>query len=278
MPDFLHHTYDLNQPEMASAFDQVSFWSARFGLFLFKYLELRPNLNILDLACGTGFPLFELAQVYGTSCQVTGIDSWKEAVERARSKLNTYQFPNMKILEADAAHLPFQESEFDLIVSNLGANNFTDPYAVFAECFRVAKPKARIVLTTNITGHMPEFYAVFRQTLLELQKPAYLERLHMNEAHRGTRESISGMLQATGFRIVNAAEESFHLRYLDGSALFNHLLTQLGFLDGWRRVVDPEDEEHVFALLENKLNQIARAHGELCMTVPMLYLEGEKPD
>jgi arsenite methyltransferase len=160
----------------------------------------------------------------------------------------------------------------------LGANNFTDPYAVFAECFRVAKPKARIVLTTNITGHMSEFYAVFRQTLLELQKPAYLERLHMNEAHRGTIESISGMLQATGFRIVSAAEEAFHLRYLDGSALFNHLLTQLGFLDGWRRVVDPEDEEHVFALLENKLNQIARAHGELCMTVPMLYLEGEKPD
>jgi len=278
MPDFLHRTYDLNQPEMASAFDQVSFWSARFGLFLFKHLKLRPNLNILDLACGTGFPLFELAQVYGTSCQVTGIDNWKEAVERARSKLNTYQVPNIKILEADAAHLPFQESEFDLIVSNLGVNNFTDPYAVFAECFRVAKPKARIVLTTNITGHMSEFYAVFRQTLLELQKPAYLERLHMHEAHRGTIESISGMLQATGFRIVNAAEEAFHLRYLDGSALFNHLLTQLGFLDGWRRVVDPEDEEHVFALLENKLNQIARAHGELCMTVPMLYLEGEKPD
>ncbi len=42
--------------------------------------------------------------------------------------------------------------------------------------------------------------------------------------------------------------------------------------------MDPEDEEHVFALLEDKLNRIARAHGELCMTVPMLYLEGEKPD
>jgi len=84
MPDFLHHTYDLHQPELASAFDQVSFWSARFGALLFKHLTLRPHLTILDLACGTGFPLFELAQVYGTSCQVTGIDLWKEAVERAR--------------------------------------------------------------------------------------------------------------------------------------------------------------------------------------------------
>jgi leucine dehydrogenase len=120
MPDFLQRTHDLHQPGLASVFDQVSFWSARFGAFLFNHLPLRPNLNILDLACGTGFPLFELAQVYGTSCQVTGIDIWKEATEQARSKQNVYQFPNvMKILEADAVHLPFQEYEFDLIVSNL---------------------------------------------------------------------------------------------------------------------------------------------------------------
>src|SRR5258708_4308942 len=174
MPDFLHRTHDLHQPELASAFDQVSFWSARFGSILFKHLTLRPNLNILDLACGTGFPLFELAQVYGTSCQVTGIDRWKEAVERAKSKLKIYQLPNVKILEADAAHLPFQENEFDLIVSNLGVNNFTDPETVLIECFRVAKPHASLVLTTNPVGHMREFYALFHEVLLELQKPTYL--------------------------------------------------------------------------------------------------------
>jgi ubiquinone/menaquinone biosynthesis C-methylase UbiE len=109
MRDFLHRTYDVHQLELASAFDEVSFWSARFGAFLFQHLTLRPHLAILDLACGTGFPLLELAQVYGPSCQVTGIDLWKEAVERARLKQQVYQLPNVRILEADAAHLPFQE-------------------------------------------------------------------------------------------------------------------------------------------------------------------------
>jgi hypothetical protein len=42
--------------------------------------------------------------------------------------------------------------------------------------------------------------------------------------------------------------------------------------------VDQENEEYIFACLENKLNQIASAHGELRMTMPMLYLEGKKPD
>ena len=278
MSDFLHFTYDLNDPDIASSFDQVSFWSARFGSLLFRELPFRPNLNILDLACGTGFPLVELAQVYGTSCQVTGIDIWKEALERARLKVKAYQLPNVQVMEADAAHLPFEDKTFDLIVSHLGINNFTDPQAVLAECFRVARPRAHLVLTTNPTGHMSEFYEVFRTTLQELQKPAYRERLEVNETHRGTKESISAMLQAAGFRIVKIREDSFQFRYLDGSALFNHILTRVGFLEGWRQVVDLEDEQHVFTILENKLNQIASAQGELLMTVPMLYLEAEKPE
>jgi len=208
---------------------------------------------------------------------VTGIDQWKEAVERARAKQQVYQLPNVQILEADAAHLPFGEREFDLIVSHLGVNNFADPEAVLGECFRVAKPQASLVLTTNPSGHMRELYALFREVLLELHKPLYLERLQKNEEHRGTKESLSGMLQAAGFHMVKIQEGAFRLRYVDGSALFHHLLTQVGFLEGWRRVVDAEDEEPVFALLETRLNQVAQTRGELRLTVPMLYLEGERP-
>ncbi len=278
MPDFLHVTYDLNDPDIAAVVDQVSLWAARFGLFLLSHLDLRPNQNILDVACGTGFPLFELAQMHGASCRVTGVDIWKQGLERARLKAHAYQSPNVQILEADASQLPFADATFDLIVSNLGMNNFPDPGAVLAECFRVAKAGARLVLTTNPTEHLSEFYEVFRQILWELQKPASLERLQAHEAHRGTKESLSALLLAAGFRVVKVREDRFHLRYLDGSAFFHHFLTQLGFLDDWRRVVDQEDEEHVFALLEHRLNQVARAAGELRMNVPMLYLEGEKPD
>jgi arsenite methyltransferase len=278
MPDFLHVTYDLNDPEIASAVDQVSLWAARFGLFLLDHLELRPNLNILDVACGTGFPLFELAQMYGASCQVTGVDIWQQGLARARSKAHVYRCPTVQIQEADASQLPFANGTFDLIVSNLGVNNFSDPAAVLAECFRVAKPGARLVLTTNPMGHLSELYEVFRQILRELQKPASLARLQAHEAHRGTRESLSDKLQAAGFSVVKIREDRFHLRYLDGSAFFQHFLTQLGFLEDWRRVVDQEDEERGFTLLEDRLNQVAHAAGELRMSVPMLYLEGEKPD
>ncbi len=107
MPDFLHVTYDLNDPDIAAVVDQVSLWAARFGLFLLSHLDLRPNQNILDVACGTGFPLFELVQMHGASCRVTGVDIWKQGLERARLKAHAYQSPNVQILEADASQLPW---------------------------------------------------------------------------------------------------------------------------------------------------------------------------
>src|SRR5579885_1602822 len=168
MTDYFQPIPDSSDPEVVSAYDEVFFWSARFGVLLFKHLGLRRNSHILDLACGTGFPLFELAHLCGRSCQLTGVDVWKEALERARAKLKVYDLPNVQLVEADAAALPFADASFDLIVSNLGINNFADPQAALNECFRVARPGARIALTSNLQGHMREFYTLYRVVLTEL--------------------------------------------------------------------------------------------------------------
>lgn len=276
MTDFLKKKA-LSSLEIASVFDEASLWAARFGILLFNHLEIRRAIKIMDLGCATGFPLFELAQVHGNSCQITGVDIWKEALERAQSKLQTYGLSNVKLIEASGAQLPFKETEFDLIVSNLGINNFAEPQTVLGECFRVAKPGARLVLTTNLQGHFQEFYEVFEKALRELQKPAYLENLRVNEAHRGTKASTVALVQGAGFKVTKTVEDSFQMRYLDGTTLFNHTLTRLGFLDAWRGVVEPSDETEIFGLIESKLNEIATNNGELRMTVPMLYLEAEKP-
>ena len=262
----------------ASVFDATSFWCARFGALLLEHLELRRDISILDVGCGTGFPLFELADMFGSSCQVTGIDIWTEGIARAREKLQAYMLPNVTIVEGDASAMPFPDAQFDLITCNLGLNNFGYPPSVVAECFRVAKPGGRVVFTTNPRGHMREFYAAFREVVEALEDDDSMDRLERDEGHRGTRESLTAMLEQAGFAMVKTIEDSFQMRYLDGTALFNHTLTKCGFLDGWRGVIDSEDEEAVFGRVEAKLNQLAAQQGGLRITVPMLYLEGEKPD
>ncbi len=284
MSDFVMPESQFSESEIAVVYDELSFWSSRFGALLFRHLKLRRNSSILDLGCGTGFPLLELAHVFGTSSRVTGVDIWHDALLRARTRQAVYGLTNVSVVEADGAGLPFAAEQFDLIVSNLGVNNFADTQAAFSECFRVLKHGGKLVLTTNITGHMQEFYDVFRATLLDGGYRRYLPRLTANEAHRGTTVSLSALLEAAGFRVTAEIEDSFQMHYMDGTTLLNHSLTRIGFLGGWRAVVEPEDEIAVFAEdeiavfaeVERRLNDIARRDGELLMSVPMLYLEGEK--
>jgi arsenite methyltransferase len=276
MTDYLKRSTDYHDTETSSAFDELSFWSSRFGHLLFRHLEIRGPLQILDLGFGTGFPLFELAHTFGRTSSVTGLDMWKEGIERARLKQRVYSLPNVQIVEGDAAKQPFEDEAFDLIVSNLGINNFSEPAQALAECFRVARKGARIVLTTNVRGHFSEFYAIYRGVLRELGKEQHLEQLTVQEAHRGTRETVCEQLEVAGFGVARAIEDKFEMRFLNGSVMFNHSLVRFGFLDGWRGIVAPEDEEEVFALLEKRLNEAAGRRGELRMTVPMLYVEGRK--
>jgi ubiquinone/menaquinone biosynthesis C-methylase UbiE len=250
-------------PDFAEgAYDELSFWSSHFGALLFDNLELRPNVRGLDVACGTGFPLFELAHAHGPSSHFTGVDIWSPMLARARRKLAVYGDTNIELVEADGASMPFDDESFDLIVSNLGVNNFDDPPAAIAECHRVAKPGARIAITTNLTGHMAQFYDVFRASVPERLIAAVNEQ----EAHRGTRASVEQLLTDGGFHLTRVVEDEFFLSFANGTALLNHPLVSF-FKEGWLRVTD---DPQVWSAIEEKLN----AAGPLRMRIPMLYAEG----
>jgi arsenite methyltransferase len=106
-------------PDFAEgAYDELSFWSSRFGALLFDNLELRANTNGLDVACGTGFPLIELAHAHGPSSHFTGVDPWAPALKRARRKLDVFGITNVTLIEGDAHAMTFADESFDLITSN----------------------------------------------------------------------------------------------------------------------------------------------------------------
>lgn len=243
------------------AYDELSFWGSRFGALLFEHLELRPNVKGLDVACGTGFPLFELAHAHGPSSHWTGVDIWPAGLARARRKLAVYGLENVELVETDAVSMPFEDESFDVITSSIGVNNFDDPPAALRECHRVAKRGARLAITTNLKGHMASFYDIFRDSV-----PAELvDAVNAQEAHRGTRQSIEALLVDANFAITKVVEDEFHLHFANGTAMLRHPLVSF-FMDGWRGVTADED---VWRSIEQKLN----AAGPLRMRIPMLYAE-----
>jgi arsenite methyltransferase len=266
---------DFTQPETVAAFDELPLWCAMAGLVLLEHLPLARGSCVLDVGCGTGFPLLELAQRLGRPAVVHGVDLWARALERARFKAGVAGVANVTVTRGDGAALPFRDACFDLIVSNLGINNFEDPDAVFREGRRVLRRGGRLALTTNVEGHMAELYAVFEAVLAAHGRPEWREALRRHVAHRGTVASIAARLGRTSLRLIRVVERDIPMRFADGSALLRHYFIRLGFLEGWRGVVPPDTEREVFAALEDGLNRRAEERGELALTIPLAYIEAE---
>jgi arsenite methyltransferase len=262
--DFLARVPGQIPAGWATAYDETSFWAARFGALLFDNLELRPVRNGLDVACGTGFPLIELANVHGPSSEWIGIDVWADALDRARKKIELHRLPNVTVRETDAAAMPFDDESFDLITTNLGVNNFSDPQKVMNECARVARHGARMVITTNITGHMATMYDLLRSVA-----PDRVNAINQQEQHRGTLESLSALLTNAGFAISRHVRSEFALRFADGKAMLRHSLVQW-FIDDWRGAIGSDAK--LWSDIERRLDERA----PLEFPIPMLYLEAVK--
>ncbi len=83
---------------------------------MLKHLELKPNLKVIDIGSGTGFPLLELASRLGNSCQLYGIDPWHNANNRVKEKIRNYELSNVAIIECSAEKILFEDNSIDLIV------------------------------------------------------------------------------------------------------------------------------------------------------------------
>lgn len=274
--NYLDKHFDLTAPSHVSLFDEISLWASFFGKMMLENIPMRKRMTVLDVGFGLGFPLLEIAQRYGAQAQIYGIDPWETAVNLARSKAGRLGLSNVIFHLGDASEMPFEEKYFDLIVSNVGVNNFGNAPQVLTECHRVLKRPGRICLTSNLQGTFVEFYNAYRLVLKELGLHEWVEKLNHQEQHRSTDESIRELLEAANFSIVKIKKDSCSFRFVDGTAMLNHLLIYAGFLPAWRDILPKEKEKEVFGHLEKKLNEQAEWEGELRLTVPMIYVEAAK--
>lgn len=267
---------DYTRPEFGEFYDELTLWSAPFGLLLLDRVPIRAGITILDVGAGTGFTTLELAQRCGPTATVIAVDPWAAGMNRLRRKLERLGLTNVRLIEQDAADLDLPPASIDLVVSNLGINNFQNADAVLRACWRVTKPNGSLFLTTNLIGHMHEFYNIYRVTLIETGLPDRLAAFEAHVNHRGTVKSVSDMLDRAGFKVVGVTHDSFRMRFADGSSLLRHYFVRLGFLPGWKSVVPAGAVESTFEELERRLNAAASQEGELALTIPIACIEARK--
>ena len=102
----------------------------------------RGKLDALDVGCGTGFLVFELA---ARGHLVTGVDFAPAMIAEARRKAADRAIA-VRLEEADAEQLPFAPASFDLVISRHLLWTLPHPEAAIDEWIRVLRPGARLVV------------------------------------------------------------------------------------------------------------------------------------
>lgn len=93
----------------------------------------------LDLCCGQGNVSEALLS---RGCQVVGVDFSPAMLVLARQRV-----PDATFIEADAQDLPFDDAEFDIVVSNLGVCHIPDQARALAEARRVLRSGGKFAMT-----------------------------------------------------------------------------------------------------------------------------------
>jgi ubiquinone/menaquinone biosynthesis C-methylase UbiE len=98
-----------------------------------------PGGKVLDIGTGPGFVAIEVARLLrGSGCQVVGLDLSTAMLTLAAENAAKEGLDGaLTWHEGDAKAMPFEENEFDFVVSSGSLHHWEGPLAVFDEIARV---------------------------------------------------------------------------------------------------------------------------------------------
>jgi SAM-dependent methyltransferase len=118
--------------------DLIDLQLSPLGLAAMNALAPAPGQVVVDIGCGTGQTLRQLAERVGPGGQVIGVDISRGLLDVAQHR--TAGLPQVRLVEADAQTIDLPTASADAAFSRFGVMAFQDPIAAFANVRRILKP------------------------------------------------------------------------------------------------------------------------------------------
>jgi SAM-dependent methyltransferase len=176
------------------------------GESLCEAVDVAAGWRVLDVAAGNGNASLAAAR---RGCDVVATDYVDALLERARGRAAAEGLP-VKTQIADAEDLPFDDGEFDAVLSTFGVMFTPNPQRAASELVRVCRPGGRIGLANwTPTGFVGQMFKIVGQHVappagipspLAWGTEERLAELLGNDAH------VESMRRHFVFRFRSAAE------------------------------------------------------------------------
>lgn len=158
--------------------------------------EVKKGDRVLDVGCGPGLAT---AAAIERGASAVGIDFSEEMVDEARRRN-----PGVEFRVADAQLLPFEDTSFDVVLSNLTVHHLGDPEKFIAESFRVLCRSGRLAFTVWADMSKLEAFGLFFGAVAEHGNPGDLP--HGPLFGESDFAVFRSMVEKPGFRNPNVQE------------------------------------------------------------------------
>ena len=132
-----------------------------------QIIDTDAPLRILDVACGTGDFLIEIAEKANKESLLQGIDISEEMMKIGREKIKKHGF-TAKLEQADCEALPFDNDTFDRISVGFGVRNFEHLSLGIKEMCRVLKPNGKLGIRERSVPTNPFFRWCYKLYFLKI--------------------------------------------------------------------------------------------------------------
>ena len=122
-----------------------------------EFAKIKEGDTVIDLGSGAGNDCFVARKLAGSTGKIIGIDFTEAMVSRARKNAEKIGFNNVEFRKGDIEELPLDGNTADVVISNCVLNLVPDKTKVFAEIFRVLKPKKHFSISDIVLeGELPD--------------------------------------------------------------------------------------------------------------------------
>jgi SAM-dependent methyltransferase len=126
----------------AEAYQLIDLQLSPLGLRAIEQLDLADGSVVLDIGCGAGQTLLQLADRVGLEGQVIGVDIAPQLLEIARRR--SFLLSTVRLIQADAGSLDLPTASVDAMFSRFGVMAFSDPASAFTNFHRILRPTGRL--------------------------------------------------------------------------------------------------------------------------------------
>lgn len=137
--------FKANMREGWAHFLPVEVHTTRPAAHLVRTARIHAGQSVLDVGCGTGVTTITARR---TGAKVTGLDLTPQLLARAQEHATIAGIDDITWKEGDAENLPFQDGEFDVVISQWGHMFAPQPEVAIGQMLRVLKPGGTIAFTT----------------------------------------------------------------------------------------------------------------------------------